>query len=883
MNNVPKQIIDVRGDGNCFFRCLAQAVSDNEEEHATWREKVVATMQEDITYYKTLMDGDVDEHLESKSKTLGGNEIWATEAEIHAASEYLNLDIFVYSKPSSSCEWQWQRHSRNEVCDHNRKYLKIKHADNHFQVVIDHGRPCGCRRNKHDEKDRQVGADKEESQHSKNQQKDRTQSSHKSSGKTNEGSTQDEEGDIQHSPQDVNSHTPSAVRWNGCGGQELEEVVETAYNEIIHFRHFNMFMPPNGESKKKMLIEMTSLIQEYVDDSPMEHLALKMLMIMPQLLQQKTHIKAKTKENNKAFDRRMNAWKKGEYKQLLAEAQAIQKKLTHKQKANSRIDVARKFRQKMENGLVRQASRLIQKNERGGILLMNEETMLQLQEKHPAGAEATEEALIQCEQPPVHSVTFSGITGDMVRRAAIETSGSAGPSGMDGNTWRSLLTSRRYPNIVADLRTAIAKLTRKTCIEECEYIEPLTASRLIPAKKIPDGIRPIGIGEVLKRIMGRCVMKVVGNDVMKAAGNLQVCAGQQAGAEAAIHSMREIYEGSECDAVLLVDASNAFNTLNRKAMLHNTALICPPIAKFVSNTYQIAPRLIIAEGNEIKSKEGTTQGDPIAMAIYALGLSVIQQKLDMETTGAKHVLFADDMVGAGTLQAVKKLWDAVGEHGPPLGYYPNTNKTCLIVKSEKLEEAKSIFGNTGIRITTEGEKHLGAVIGSEKYKDTFVKNKVEEWVQEVKELSEIAKTEPHSAYTNFIFSTKMRWNYVMRTIPNISQYLQPLEKSIRQDFIPSLLKCNVKQAIRDLIALPARFGGMGIINPVKTADEEYKNSTKLTKTLTERIVEQDKESEVDRDEIKEIKRQISQERATKQRQELERIEKDTTLKKKKGG
>ena len=113
MNNVPKQIIDVRGDGNCFFRCLAQAVSDNEEEHATWREKVVATMKEDISYYQTLMDGNVEEHLESKSKTSGGNEIWATEAEIHAASEYLNLDIFVYSKPSSSCEWQWQRHSRN--------------------------------------------------------------------------------------------------------------------------------------------------------------------------------------------------------------------------------------------------------------------------------------------------------------------------------------------------------------------------------------------------------------------------------------------------------------------------------------------------------------------------------------------------------------------------------------------------------------------------------------------------------------------------------------------------------------------------------------------------------------------------------------------------
>ena len=57
-------------------------------------------------------------------------------------------------------------------------------------------------------------------------------------------------------------------------------------------------------------------------------------------------------------------------------------------------------------------------------------------------------------------------------------------------------------------------------------------------------------------------MEVVRDDVGKAVGNLQVCAGQQAGGEAAVHSMRKIFEEVDCHAVLLVDASNAFNSIN---------------------------------------------------------------------------------------------------------------------------------------------------------------------------------------------------------------------------------------------------------------------------------------------------------------------------------
>jgi len=91
--------------------------------------------------------------------------------------------------------------------------------------------------------------------------------------------------------------------------------------------------------------------------------------------------------------------------------------------------------------------------------------------------------LFQGEEVKAHEIVYKAIPGDMVKRAAMETKVSAGPSGMDANSWRRLLKSRRNAEVVADLRTAIAKLARKLCTEKCEHVEPITASHLIPAKR----------------------------------------------------------------------------------------------------------------------------------------------------------------------------------------------------------------------------------------------------------------------------------------------------------------------------------------------------------------------------------------------------------------
>lgn len=104
-------------------------------------------------------------------------------------------------------------------------------------------------------------------------------------------------------------------------------------------------------------------------------------------------------------------------------------------------------------------------------------------------------------------------------------------------------------------------------------------------------------------------------EVMDASGSLQVCAGQKSGSEAAIHAMREIFEADETDAALLINASNAFNSLNRAAALHSVRVICPAIAIYAINTYRAPARLFVVGGKELESSEGTTQGDPLAMSL----------------------------------------------------------------------------------------------------------------------------------------------------------------------------------------------------------------------------------------------------------------------------
>ncbi len=97
------------------------------------------------------------------------------------------------------------------------------------------------------------------------------------------------------------------------------------------------------------------------------------------------------------------------------------------------------------------------------------------------------------------------------------------------------------------------------------------------------------------------------------------------------------------------------------------------------------------------------------MAMYALGILPLIRKIDHH---AKQVWFADDATAGGKLKQLRKWWDELISCGPSYGYFANPSKTCSLLRI--------FFRDTGVNITSEGRRHLGAAIGSSSFVEDYM-------------------------------------------------------------------------------------------------------------------------------------------------------------------
>ena len=391
---------------------------------------------------------------------------------------------------------------------------------------------------------------------------------------------------------------------------------QEAYSTIVHWRSY-LFTIPLGASGKKFVEETTRLATAFAERSALESVALQALMVMPALLLQDPGGSLNHRQRADGLERRLRLWSDGNIEELLLEGRVIQRQLEARmarREKHKEDTTAKTFHRLMVQGKVKSAIRLLSEPRRGQLLSLDQmvpdndgESSISVREtlerKHPPGVPAAIDALLQEEPPETHPVLFDSLNGDKIRQAAIHTQGSAGPSGLDAPNWRRLCTM--YHGASKRLCASLAGVARRLCtlFVDPALIHPLIACRLIPLSKNP-GVRPIGVCETLRRIIGEAIMKVVGPEIQRVAGTSQLCAGQKSGCEAAVHAMQQLFDG-DGGAVLLVDASNAFNSLNREAMLHNLQVICPAFATCVINYYR-APAALFVGGDSILSTESTT-------------------------------------------------------------------------------------------------------------------------------------------------------------------------------------------------------------------------------------------------------------------------------------
>ena len=196
--------------------------------------------------------------------------------------------------------------------------------------------------------------------------------------------------------------------------------------------------------------------------------------------------------------------------------------------------------------------------------------------------------------------------------------------------------------------------------------------------------------------------------------------------------------------------------------------------------------------------------------------------------------------------SLKQWWNCLSTFGPLYGYHPNAAKTSLVIHEKQEEEAKRIFDGTGISVTAEGNKHLGAALGSPLFVEDFTSHKVDEWIEEVEKLAAVAGSQPQAAYAAYIHGTKNKWNYFCRTTPNCSHLLQPLEEAIHRKLLPAISHrppCSSTE--RELLSLPTKLGGIHFPNPTVTATSEFEASMEVITPLVNLIIDQNMSFEND--------------------------------------
>ena len=150
-------------------------------------------------------------------------------------------------------------------------------------------------------------------------------------------------------------------------------------------------------------------------------------------------------------------------------------------------------------------------------------------------------------------------------------------------------------------------------------------------------VRPVGVGETWRRLMEKCLLRVTGQEANAACGTEHLAGGVEADIEVGIHARRLLWHQNSQEedwGFLLIDARNAFNEENWTEIIWAVQHKWTSGAQFPFNCYRHWSTLVVRDteygsGHLLHSKEGLTQGHPLSMIAYSIGvLPLIRELLE---------------------------------------------------------------------------------------------------------------------------------------------------------------------------------------------------------------------------------------------------------------
>lgn len=324
------------------------------------------------------------------------------------------------------------------------------------------------------------------------------------------------------------------------------------------------------------------------------------------------------------------------------------------------------------------------------------------------------------------------------------------------------------------------------------------------------GVRPIAVGNTLRRLATKVGAKPLSNLLGRTLRPVQLGFSTRCGCEAAAHAARRyLGEASHRRVIFKVDMTNAFNCLRRDVFLAAARRRVPGIFRLLWQAYS-GPRTLFYGDTSLVSATGIQQGDPFGPALFSLGIDDLTRRIDTEF----NVWYLDDgTIGDSpdkVLTCVRRLVDDLRE----VGLEVNQGKCELVIlghENEDRVQTEVSFRELlpRLKVISESDVSLLGAPLSERGLAAAILGKQEDLERMVSRLTLIENHQAFALLKNCFSLPKLQ--YILRASP---AYLQEERLRIFDESLVSALSaitnvCLVGDSLGQSV-LPVALGGLGI-------------------------------------------------------------------------
>ena len=490
-------------------------------------------------------------------------------------------------------------------------------------------------------------------------------------------------------------------------------------------------------------------------------------------------------------------------------------------------NLAKRVSSKLEEGDYKGAVRLFCSDDT--IADINHETISALQTKHPKAHPDT-----SFPPPPEPSVVPGPLSDEEVIKAirSFPCGSAGGPDGLRPQHLKDLTSEsaeRGGKELLQSLSMFILHVLEGNTPAFVQSV--LFGANLVTLRKKEGGIRPIAVGQSLRRLVAKCAAFRVVESMGATFSPLQLGYGVPLGCEAAAHAARQYLRHMDTGQVMVkLDFRNAFNCLRRDKILTAVKKAAPELFHLVSSAYQRPSSLFCGE-HILQSEEGIQQGDPLGPLLFCLTTHPLVTSLQSEF----RVFYLDDGTLGGSLQTVLHDLDLVKEKAAELGLELNLSKSELVCDDESTCEA-FLSQAPGIRRVSCGKASLlGTPLGSVDSISGTIKEKADILRRMGERLNLLPSQDALLLLRHSFAIPKVL--YILRTAPCfLSSELMSYD-----DLLRSILSDVINVTLDDNLAflqasLPVRDGGLGIRRTVQLAPSAFLASAAGCSDLIRQIV-----------------------------------------------